>query len=207
MENCSHLTFVYWIHKSTHTDIWKDGYIGVTKDIKRRWRDHKTDARYNRHTNSYLGHAIKKYGDSLVWEIIFLGNEDACYKHEELLRPEPSIGWNLRSGGPVGKITEEGKKRISEASKKPWSKAKKLDANWHRFNVHNNENLTRNEFIAMTAIANKQPPNNKENACVQHVYSTEVFNNMVDAANAYECTTFEIYKACEEKDGAWTYFP
>ena len=30
-------SIVYWIHLEDHTDIFSQGYIGVSKDHKKRW--------------------------------------------------------------------------------------------------------------------------------------------------------------------------
>ena len=110
----SDLTCVYWIRKVEHTNIYTEGYVGVSTNVERRWREHITEARANRHPNSFLCNAINEhYPDSLIFEIVYLSNEDNCYNYEEMLRPKTNIGWNLRSGGPIGKMSEEGRKAIS----------------------------------------------------------------------------------------------
>ena len=35
-------TSVYWIHRPEHTDMFTQGYVGITKDIKRRFKAHPT---------------------------------------------------------------------------------------------------------------------------------------------------------------------
>ena len=110
----SDLTCVYWIRKVEHTNIYTEGYVGVSTNVERRWREHITEARANRHPNSFLCNVINKhYPDNLIFEIVYLSNENNCYNYEEMLRPETNIGWNLRSGGPVGKMSEEGRKAMS----------------------------------------------------------------------------------------------
>lgn len=86
---------VYWIHHPEHTDMFTQGYIGVSKDIKRRWGDHA-----KRTGNTHLLHAIKKYGwDSLVKEVILVAEEAYCLMIEAKLRAEDKIGWNITKGG------------------------------------------------------------------------------------------------------------
>ena len=86
---------VYWIHNPEHTDMFTQGYIGITKDIKKRWSDHA-----KRTANNHLLHAIKKYGwDSLVKEVVLVADEAYCLMVEAKLRAEDKIGWNISKGG------------------------------------------------------------------------------------------------------------
>ena len=34
------MAVVYWIHLPEHTDMFSEGYIGVTENIKRRYYEH-----------------------------------------------------------------------------------------------------------------------------------------------------------------------
>ena len=130
---------VYWIHKPDQKDEYNEGYIGVSKNPNKRWIQHRTDAANNRHPNNYLQNAIIKYKDSLVYEVIFGGTEQQCFEYEKELRPKPSIGWNLMSGGPIGKITEEGRKKVSLAAKNRKPKPPTLKQKWQRFLKKNNK--------------------------------------------------------------------
>jgi len=47
---------VYWIHHAEHTDMFTQGYIGVTNNIAKRFETHK-----NRPSNIHLKNAINKY--------------------------------------------------------------------------------------------------------------------------------------------------
>ena len=105
------LVFVYWIHHKDHINVFNEGYVGVSKNIKRRWNEHRLSAE-----NLHLKHAIKKYGwDSLVKEILLISNEEYCLEIESKLRPQDKIGWNLAKGG--GKKTDV--KTSKPAPKKP----------------------------------------------------------------------------------------
>ena len=86
---------LYWIRHKDHTDMFSQGYIGVSKN---------TEARFKRHSkysdNQHLKAAIKKYGwDSLIKEIILIGEERYCYNLELKIRPTKQIGWNIAEGG------------------------------------------------------------------------------------------------------------
>jgi hypothetical protein len=71
------------------------GYIGVSKNVKKRWYDHK-----NNPSNQHLKRAIKKYGwDNLVKEVILIAEEAYCLMIEAKLRLEDKIGWNVSKGG------------------------------------------------------------------------------------------------------------
>lgn len=86
---------IYWIYHKDHTDIFSQGYVGVSKN---------TEARFKRHSkhseNQHLKAAIKKYGwDNLVKKIVLIGEETYCYDLESKLRPTRQIGWNIAEGG------------------------------------------------------------------------------------------------------------
>lgn len=89
------MSSVYWIHHPEHTNMFSQGYIGVSKDLKKRWSDHA-----KRTGNTHLLHAIKKYGwDSLVKEVILVADEAYCLMIEAKLRAEDKMGWNITKGG------------------------------------------------------------------------------------------------------------
>jgi predicted GIY-YIG superfamily endonuclease len=106
---------VYWIHHPEHTDIFTQGYIGITKDIKKRWSDHA-----KRTGNAHLLHAIKKYGwDNLVKEVILVADKAYCLMIEVKLRSHNQIGWNIAKGGGNPPIcTRTGWKHTKETNEK-----------------------------------------------------------------------------------------
>lgn len=90
---------VYWIRKETHSDVFSEGYVGISKDFKERMRHHKKNKKV-----TILIQAIKKHTwDNLVKEILWddLTQEEAL-KLEAILRKEEHIGWNLQRGGYIG---------------------------------------------------------------------------------------------------------
>jgi len=104
--------YVYWIRRSIHTDIKTEGYVGISNNPEKRWRDH---GRKNNNTN--LGKALEKY-DDIVYEIVEkLDGVDEAKAVERSLRPDIFIGWNIVMGGGGGMMTEEIKKKIGKANK------------------------------------------------------------------------------------------
>jgi hypothetical protein len=91
---------VYWVHLPKHTYIAKEGYVGVAVDVPIRMKRHST---ITSQTNTHFGNVIKKHGwENLVKEIIFTGDETACYELEKVLRPNFQVGWNEAIGGKGG---------------------------------------------------------------------------------------------------------
>ena len=90
---------VYWAHLESHTHAKKEGYIGITKDLKERKRQHKKNKK-----KSVLTDAIKKYSwEKIEWDICHenLSQLEALNLEAEY-RPKIRIGWNLQKGGEIG---------------------------------------------------------------------------------------------------------
>tara|TARA_R110002126_G_scaffold244868_1_gene388160 strand:+ start:1173 stop:1757 length:585 start_codon:yes stop_codon:yes gene_type:complete len=112
---------VYWIRHEDHTDVFTQGYVGVSNNTAKRFEEHK-----NRPSNSHLKHAIKKYGwDNLIKTVLLVADEAYCLLMETKLRAEDKIGWNIVKGGgmppsSLGKsftVSEETRKKISNTKK------------------------------------------------------------------------------------------
>ena len=139
---------IYWIHLAEHTDIYTQGYVGVSKNIDRRINDHIRELTANTHTNPHLKYAFKKYGwDNFVVDIFWCGEEKYCYALENTLRPSKNIGWNITIGGHRGPGWPKGKKQ-SEATKK---KAKST-----RLKRYGDRKLLREEERRESVHANKE---------------------------------------------------
>ena len=95
---------VYWIHTPEHTNIFQQGYVGVSKRFERRiWEHLKLSG------NAHLKNAINKYGwDNLVKEKVIIADEGYCLEMETKLRPKESIGWNIVMGGGMPPIAQKG---------------------------------------------------------------------------------------------------
>jgi group I intron endonuclease len=99
--NAEIVSCVYWIRKPEHTNILRDGYVGVSKRFQRRIMEHEKITQ-----NKHLKNAVNKYGwDNLIKEKILIGKEDYCLEIESKLRPTDNIGWNLIKGGNKPPIT------------------------------------------------------------------------------------------------------
>ena len=126
------MSSVYWIHHADHTDIFSQGYVGVSKEVERRWNYHKSYGE-----NTHLKNAINKYTwDGLIKEVVLKAEMDYCLDIEAKLRPSDKIGWNIVMGGgkppsALGKKfvrSEEWKEkqRLSKLGKPSWNKGIKL---------------------------------------------------------------------------------
>ena len=118
---------VYWIRKTGHTDIFTQGYVGVTtqKRFKRRLFEHFTS-----NTNQHLTRAVEKYGeDALLKTPVVYGTLEYCLEVEQKLRSDKKIGWNVAIGGGIPP-SPKGKKvnRVAPAWNKgvSWGEERRL---------------------------------------------------------------------------------
>lgn len=95
--------YLYWIHVKEHTDIFSQGYVGVS--IKPEWRF------YQHLRNALNPKEYKKYrtefreamaNEEAIYEIVLCSTSAYCYEIEGKLRPTWKIGWNLAAGGSGG---------------------------------------------------------------------------------------------------------
>lgn len=85
---------LYWIHLESHSNPITQGYIGATKNIDKRFRDHMR----NSHC-SYIRQAIAN-GEELICDVLFnLDTSEELYAAEKVMRPTELIGWNIIPGG------------------------------------------------------------------------------------------------------------
>ena len=92
---------VYWIHRPEHTDITKQGYVGITNmRARERWAEHRRASRKNPDVHcAVVNRAICKYPD-LIYEVVLVADtREYCERIEGLLRPTNGIGWNIARGG------------------------------------------------------------------------------------------------------------
>ncbi len=89
---------VYWAHLPEHDDMWKQGYIGITKQpVIHRWLDHIYKAKID--NQLIFARALNKY-NNIVFDVIVVGQDrEYCERIEAQLRPDLNIGWNINIGG------------------------------------------------------------------------------------------------------------
>lgn len=99
---------VYWLRCADHTDMFSQGYVGITRHgrEKRRFWEHK-----NVGQNAHLRNALNKY--DVIQEVLLIADENYCKEIEQKLRPFENIGWNIVTGGGFPP-NFKGKKRSSE---------------------------------------------------------------------------------------------
>ena len=79
--------FVYWIHNEQETDIATQGYVGITKDLDRRIKQHKV---VNKHII-----------ENRQVDLFLCGEKEFCKEIEYNLRPKKNIGLNIAVGGGI----------------------------------------------------------------------------------------------------------
>ena len=96
------MTSLYWISHPDHTDMFTQGYVGVSGHLEKRWERHS-----KRTQNAHLANAINKYGwDNLVKKVVLIADEAYCLAMEAKIRAVENIGWNITKGGgkPPAKV-------------------------------------------------------------------------------------------------------
>lgn len=97
-------------------------YIGSSKNIKRRFRDHKYFLRHNKHANIYLQRSWNKYSENnFIFEILEIVNlQENLVNREQYYINNTKCLYNLCkiAGNRFGfKHTEETKNKISKSNK------------------------------------------------------------------------------------------
>lgn len=94
-------------------------YIGKSKQLDIRERQHFNRLEKGNHYNNYLQHAYNKYGkENFQFEILEVVseeklNERECYYIKKYNTTDSHFGYNLRSGGEGGKMAESSKQKMS----------------------------------------------------------------------------------------------
>lgn len=110
--------FVYWVHLPEHTNIFTQGYVGITtKTVGERFQQHVWNSSSGSKNNT-INNAINKYKDAIVCTTILEGSLEYCLLVENKLRQAPNTGWNINVGGDVPpmvgrKHSEDTKRKIS----------------------------------------------------------------------------------------------
>ncbi len=96
-------------------------YIGSSKNIDRRWYEHKSDLRLGEHHSPALQHAFDKYGEArLLFNVVLICSEDNLLMYEDLCMNAMGAHYNAL---PFARRrdnfshTAESKRKLSEAHK------------------------------------------------------------------------------------------
>lgn len=110
------MAYVYWIRLINHTDVFSEGYVGVTtQKVSYRFSQHLNQSKKS---NLPLYNAIRKHGkENIIVETVLIGDVDYVYDVESLLRPSDRIGWNCAKGGDKSSLGRVAKKRTLSHSK------------------------------------------------------------------------------------------
>ena len=89
----------------------RTGYIGISRNPSLRFSQHQW---HRKKSNRHLRSAMKKYGKDVFKRVVFCNlDKEAAELLEEMLRPEPNIGWNITKGGGIPP-NPKGKERSAE---------------------------------------------------------------------------------------------
>lgn len=143
---------VYWVKLPTHINIYREGYVGITKNgVSTRINQHVRDA-VSGHNSFVFQRAILKYGvENLDVMVVAKCTERVANAVEYHLRPLVNIGWNVAPGG--------GMENVSELTTKAWedNPERRLEASKRTKEMWKNE-----EYRKMRAEASRTQWENEE---------------------------------------------
>ena len=113
------------IYKITNT-ITGDFYIGSSKDVKRRWNEHKFPSRWNRYSNSQLYKDMQKYGLD-KFELQILEEVEPCSLKEKEQQYIERLKPTYNQMNAKGRDFERRKKKKKEYYKAHKDKRKEYD--------------------------------------------------------------------------------
>lgn len=95
--------YLYWIHVQEHTDMFSEGYIGVSRNPQWRFYQHLRNAVNPKQYKNYRTEFREAMSDNrAIYEVLVCSTSAYCYDLEGKLRPTWKIGWNLAAGGAGG---------------------------------------------------------------------------------------------------------
>lgn len=104
----------YWIHLPEHTDIFSQGYVGITKkEVGQRFKEHLSNSKRPDQSHKLISKALVKYGEKVCIEAICISDKDYAKDLEKKLRPQNFIGWNMTIGGMTPPELSPEKKKLA----------------------------------------------------------------------------------------------
>ena len=98
--------YLYWIRTEEMTDIFTQGYVGISVKPDYRFTQHKNKAKLGKVYNKAFLKTLKD--GTAIQQIILIGSVSYCKEVENKLRPLFYIGWNVAPGGGTGGIYKHG---------------------------------------------------------------------------------------------------
>ena len=166
------------VYKITNT-VTNDFYIGSSKDVKRRWREHKRQSTWKKHPNNQLYQDMKKYGiDKFVFEILAEVEEDKLKEMEQqfIETLKPTYNSNRANGWDIERYKEYQKEYQKTDKRKKYQKeydnqlcfyngeTLTLHALYQRFQ---RAGIPHSQIEAKKYLLNKSKDNIKENKLCQ----------------------------------------
>jgi hypothetical protein len=98
--------YLYWIRTEEMTDIFVDGYVGISVKPDYRFSQHNNKAKVGKIYNKAFLKALKNGTD--IQQIILVGSVNYCKEIENKLRSLFYMGWNVAPGGGSGGLYKHG---------------------------------------------------------------------------------------------------
>ena len=133
------------IYKITNT-ITGDFYIGSSKDVKRRWRDHKCQSRWNKYPNNPMYQDMKQYGtDKFAFEILAEVEADKLKeKEQEFIETLNPIYNQMNAKGLNVERRKKAKKEYEKTDKRKKYKKEHDNKYYNQLCYYNGQTLTLN---------------------------------------------------------------
>lgn len=98
--------YLYWIRTEEMTDIFTQGYVGISVRPEYRFYQHKQNAKSGKVYNKAFLKALKD--GTAFQQIILIGSVQYCKDVEKALRPLFYVAWNVAPGGDSGSVYKHG---------------------------------------------------------------------------------------------------
>ena len=112
------------VYRITNT-VTGDFYIGSSKNVKQRWRDHKKPSRWKRYPNNQLYQDMQKYGvDKFAFEILEEVEVNKLKEAEQefIEKMHPIYNSNRANGRDIERYKESQKKYEKSDNRKKYKK-------------------------------------------------------------------------------------
>ena len=147
------------IYKITNT-ITGDFYIGSSKDVKRRWKDHKWPSTWNNQPNNPLYQDMQKYGlDKFEFQILEEAEIEQLKETEQkfIETLKPTYNSNNAKGLNIER-QKKSNKEYEKTDKRKKSHKKAQKKYYNQLCSYNGENITLNALQARFSRAGIEHP-------------------------------------------------